>query len=183
MRNINFLLVICLTFLFSNYTTPKQINTFNQKITKNNNDIFTAKLIAENYHVGDITLSLQDKNNVLVTYKMKDGWVLDKSNFFLGNSNSIPKKSNGCPNLKLFNNKTIHSPSVTEYTYTTPISVLKGIKCAAIVTKAVVTKGSLCLNAWSEGKNFTCNNGASYSEICDGNGNGEGNGNGSGNTN
>lgn len=170
MRKVkNLLFVICLTLLFSNYTTltNKKNKLFKTEPSiKKEKVIFTSKLIGDDIEVGTLKITSKDKTNLLVTFKIKKGWSLDKSNLFIGDYNDIPLKENGCPNLKKNKNQTKHASGITKFSYKIPLSKLKKVKCISILSKAVVTKGNKTISAWSQGESFSCNKDIKYSQLC-----------------
>lgn len=160
---------ICLTFLFSSYITYPNFNgkpTINFSSLEKNKVIFKTKLIGDEQEVGSLKIATQDKTNLLITFKVKQGWTLLKSNLFIGNHNDIPLDEKGCPNLKEVEHQKNHKNGVIEFSYTIPISKIKKTDCMSIVSKASVSKGNKTIDAWSEGERFTCDKEITYSQFC-----------------
>ncbi|WP_442267113.1 hypothetical protein ACSIGC_05280 [Tenacibaculum sp. ZS6-P6] len=172
MRKVkNLCFVICLTLLFSNYTTTN--NTYNKNIFSNSNPLikkekvfFSSKLIGENTEVGTLTISYKNKTNLYVTFTIKKGWNLNKTKLFVGDYNDIPLKNNGCPNLKEVENQKKHEAGVQKHSYSISVHKFKKTDCTTIISKAVVTQGNKTINAWSQGESFSCDSTITYSQFC-----------------
>lgn len=167
MRKVkNLFLVTCLTLLFSNYTTPKKNSlTSITNIVEKTNVIFSANLLGNGKKVGSVKISTKAKTKLSVTFQTKKGWSLKSTKLFIGDFEDITLNDNGCPNLKEVRTQENHNLGVTKYSYEIPLSKLKKGDCIAVVSKAIVTKGSETITAWSEGESFSCKK-ATYSKFC-----------------
>ncbi|HSU29450.1 MAG TPA: hypothetical protein VLJ68_13780 [Chitinophagaceae bacterium] len=111
----------------------------------------TVTLLADRTdNVGSVTIG-NDGTNLYVTYTLTNNYKVEKTRVYVGSLALMPKNSNGSPNTNNFPYKTTHSPAVSSYTYTIPLSSLTST-CNAVVVYAEVTKA----NAWG----WTC-----YDEV------------------
>ncbi len=153
---------------------PKETENFSQKATTAGKATVlktTDLIIGRSYKAGTVTVSLEGKN-LLVTYKTNRCWNLWKTNLFLGEKDSIPLYY-GYPNYTKFPYRENHRTSrIQEYTYTIPLSDLKGIKCITVAAHAKLSiyyRGWCWVySAWGDGLDFEgtrCP--ATYFNLCD----------------
>ena len=165
----NLFFLICISILFSNHTTYpsfKENTLTNFSYLEKNKVIFKTKLIGDEQEVGSLQITTQDKTNLLITFKVKQGWTLLKTKLFIGNHSDIPSDEKGCPDIQKFENQTLHQNGVNKFSYTVPISKIKKSDCLSIISKAVVREGNKTINAWSQGERFTCDKEMTYSKFC-----------------
>jgi Ca-activated chloride channel family protein len=135
----------------------------------------TANLIAdggdEYLDVGDVTI-WQDATNVYVKYVTTGGWEMTETHLHVDDAVAdIPQNKKGNPKIGKFDYSNVHSPAVTEYTYTIPWSLSSG-DILYIAAHAVVRKetgqddeGNPIYReetAWGEGTGFNGNSWAMY---------------------
>lgn len=148
----------------------------------------TDLIIGRSYKAGTVTVSLEGRSNLLVTYKTNRCWNLWKTNLFVGEKDSIPLYY-GYPNYTKFPYRESHRTSrINEYTYSIPLNELRGIECITIAAHAKLSiyyRGWCWIySAWGDGNNFEgtrCP--ATYFSLCDSDGDGDGDGDGGPDTN
>lgn len=90
----------------------------------------------QHYNAGEITFS-NDEENIYVTFATIDGWVLNETHLFVGNSIDLPLTPLGNPMIGLFPHSSNHD-QISNYTYSIPIQ--EGIECYTIAAHASVDK-------------------------------------------
>ena len=121
---------------------------------------------------GNITVS-NDAVNLFVTFNTVDGWLMKQTQLYVGAKSGLPAGANGNPKIGNFPYKAPHKPMVTSYTYTIPLSSLKGDSCIIIAAHAEVIKVGANgqeysgETAWGAGKEITPGGSwATYSDYC-----------------
>lgn len=107
--------------------------------------------------VGEVCVD-NDGNDLHVEFKSADGWVLLETQLVAAASmEGIPRGGSGQPQLGRFPYRETHSPSVSIFTYSIPLSEL-GVEPDAkvvIAAHASMSQGGEEEGAWASGKRFT----------------------------
>ncbi|MBC7388575.1 MAG: hypothetical protein H7329_05135 [Opitutaceae bacterium] len=131
-----------------------------------------------NFYAGQHTLAgtitvTNDAINLIVTYNTIDGWLLKHTHLYVGPKSGLPVGATGNPKIGNFPYSTEHSPMVTSFSYTIPLSKFEGESCIIIAAHAEVIKLSEnggtadAQTAWGAGKEITPGGSwATYSDYC-----------------
>lgn len=126
-------------------------------------------MAGQNIVSGNVTVT-NDATNLYVTYNTINGWQIQKTHLYVGNCNSIPTTNNGNPKIGLFPMQTAHSPRVTSYTYTIPLSTLDSCYCIAAHAEVVLVNGSGNIiqseTGWGQGVSIGGNSWAMKFSYC-----------------
>ena len=177
MKKIKILSIIGLTMLTLNsckkdkfdleeIETETQADIVQQLVSEDCERVLTL-YAGQTIDAGTVTIS-NDDDNVYVKYQTTNGWTLTSTHLFVGGDSldlsEIPVNNGGNPKVGHFPYKETHN-SITEYTYTIPVSEIP-LECMLIAAKAEVANGNQTEGAWAEGIDFPGGNWAMFSTYC-----------------
>jgi len=131
---------------------------------------FTVPLLGgQTIEAGSLVLSATDEN-LLVTYCLSAGWVLDEVHLSIGQGlSSIPTNNGGNPVIGGFPYAASSRSSATEYTFTIPLSVIGAVAGLEYTVAAhasmhkVLSDGTVqSETAWAKGNRVNAKRGGSW---------------------
>lgn len=128
-------------------------------------------LAGQHIHAGTVQVH-NTGTNVVVTFTTLNGWQLRHTHLYVGHCDSIPKNGAGNPQIGNFPYQTAHSPYLTTYTYTFPLSDFDACFCWAAHAEVVLldADGNVIQaeTAWGNGTQFVQEGGswAMFNSYC-----------------
>jgi hypothetical protein len=159
MKNF-FLLLIAILMVTAcsqqNSTDEQVVDKWNgyQKFLKSGDTVHTL-WAGKNINVGTVTYGIDDNANFYAKYDCStSGWTISETHMFAGDKILLPVNKPGSPKIGLFPNSGTHSPRVSTFTYSIPLSTLPPCASPGFVVAAhcvVHSPSNQEETAWAEG--------------------------------
>lgn len=154
------------TSIQQNPVTIKTASSTQSRCGETNVDLLAGQFTV----AGSIIIS-NDAENLYVQYQTTGNWVIGQTHLYVGDIALLPKNKSGNPQIGQFPYNTPHSPYVSAYTYTIPLSQLGECFSVAAHAELYLLDGSGNVirteTGWSKGTQISPKGSwAQYTSYC-----------------